>query len=200
MISKVSSDMFPISELRKEFVARIRSTGFFNTNPNVIISFKLFSNIVPKLNKKVSLFYGEIIERALSSISFNTIDGTHRLSEVDYMFVDDYKRCVAVLNNGKDLLLLTSDKDACPIVKYPENFTISTTIMKRHYIENIQDFPYLCQMTKIIDSKVNKRAQLITNIPNISQILASDVWINNNIMNCLAELKNLVTKSSFVIR
>lgn len=199
MISKISSDMYPVSELRKIFVHRIRTTGFFNTDPDIIVSFKLFTNIVAKLSSKASSQYGEIIETALSSISFNTIESLHRLSEVNYMFNDESNRCVVVLNNGKDLLLLKNDRDARPIVKSPKDFTISTILMKRYYLEHISDYWYLNKLTEIVDSKIDKRSQLTNDMSRISNIISDNEWVKDNIMNCLEDLKKLVSNSAFVI-
>lgn len=201
MTSKVSSEMFPLSELRKMYVQRIRSTAFMDSDSNIIISFKLFSNIVPSF-PAASELYGDIIEKALESLSFQTVDGMHQLHEVDYVFLDEKEHCVAVLKNGQDMFMLSpksSDKPIILTVKSPEDLTVTTYFMKRYYQVHQSEFPYLNEFARIIDSKISRRDQLTKGIKDTAEFCISNKWMKDNILNCIYELHKLVENSSFVL-
>lgn len=197
MMEKVSSDMYPVSELHSIFRRRVISTGFFNTSPNIIVSFKLFTNIVTTFD--VSTSYSEIIKKAIESISFNTVDGIHRLSEVDYMFVDNNNHCVAVLKDGQDFLMLYPESNTVIVKGSPRDFTLSTAQMKGYYWDHISAFPYLDKMAELIDSRIEKRAMLTNDVRKVAGYCISNPWIKNNILNCLNDLKHLVNNSYLLI-
>lgn len=199
MTKKVSEDMYPLNELRKKFGHRIRTTAFSNKKDNILVSFKLFSNIVASL--KVSEDYAEVIEKALSNVAFYTEGGYHKLNEVDYMFIDDNNLNVAVLKNGKDYTLLCPPEkgETTPLkAKSPLFCRVSTLQLKEYYSKHISQFPYLNLMAKEID-KFNIHGSISSNIPHVAQRCLQNEWIRLNISECINELSKLLDNASFVL-
>lgn len=196
MLSKIASDQYPVSELRNVFSHRIRTTGFQGSNPNVIVKFSLFSNIVAHFDS-ASESYSEVIDKALETISFFTNEGLHHLYEVDYIFTDENNQWVAVLKNGKDFLILNSSGE--PIIAEMEELILSTSKLKGYYISHCEAFPYLNKMGEIIDSLLDNRSQLSGAVRKIADRCINNDWIRENILECLDELKALVSESSFLL-
>lgn len=197
MLSKVSSEMMPASELRSVFSQRIRTTGFQHSNPNAIVKFSLFSNIVAHFDC-ASEAYSEVIAKALDSVSFFTNEGLHRFYEVDYIFADEDDRCVAVLKDGRDFLILHSASGK-PL-KGLEGLKVSTSMLKDYYLANQESFPYLNKMGDLLASMVENRSQLSNAMTKLANRCINNKWIEDNIFECIGELKALVTKSSFVLK
>lgn len=197
MTGKVSSEMYPVSELRTIFGPRVRSTGFFGKSPNIIVSFKLFTNLVAKFN--VSSSYRDIIGKAIERISFNTVDGMHTLSEVNYIFADSRNRWVAVLKDGHDTFILYPKGNAVIAKDSPKSFIVSTSEMKKYYWSHVSEYPYLNEFAEIIDSKIENRAMLTNDISQVVKRCESNEWVKVNILNCLKDLMRLVTNSYFII-
>lgn len=200
LTAKIAADMSTAKELHEMFYKRVRSTAFSSTNPHVMVRFKLFSNIVSRSGVVgASSKYSEIVSKALAAISFNTIEGKRKLAEVDYMFIDDDKRCIAVLRNGMDMFVLNPETDEPLVVDTIEDLTVSTYMMKSYYLAHITDFPYLNKLTEIIDFRFS-RAQVSNDISSVADFCVENDWILENLMNCLEDLKRLVDNSSFVIK
>lgn len=200
-MKKVASEMFTLSELKKEFGHRIRATAFMNSNPSFIVSFKIFSNIVAEF-PVISDVYSTIIEKAINGITFYTLEGWHQLREVDYMFYDEEsKTCVVVLRNGKDLCVCMPPEagETSVIDTMPYKLIVSTKKLKRYYKENYNEFRYLSELTQVIDSKISSRNEVIKNVPALANILRNDEWVNNNITYCLGELNRILDESSFIL-
>lgn len=200
-MEKVHSEMVTLSELRKKFGQRIRTTAFMSSNPSFIVSFKVFSNIVAEF-PVMSNLYSKIIEKAIDGIAFYTLEGWHRLSELDYMFYDEEsKSCVAVLQDGKDLCVCMPPEvgETSVIDSMPDKLIVSTSRLKRAFQASKNEFPFLLDLTRVIDSKVSSRADLTKNVPELANALRNDEWVNDNIAYCLGELDRLVDKSAFVL-
>ena len=200
-MEKVHSEMFTLSELRKKFGQRIRTTAFMNSNPSFIVSFKVFSNIVAAF-PVMSDVYSNIIEKAIDGIAFYTLEGWHRLNEVDYMFYDENsKSCVAVLQNGKDLCVCmpSEARETSIIDTLPDKLIVSTTKLKGAYKKAYDEFRYLSELTRVIDSKISSRAELTKNVPGLANALRNDEWVKDNITYCLGELNRLVDESAFIL-
>lgn len=200
MTTKISEDMYPLNELRKEYNKRVKSTGFFNTKPNVLVSLHIFSNIIA--STECSSRYGKIMEEALSNISFYTAAGYIKFNEVDYMFINVDQLCVAVLKDGRDFLVL-EENDGCifrPIeIDTPLNLIVSTKLLKGYYIEHSDDFQYLNTMANVIEKMGIKHSDVSKHIKNVSIKCRGNAWIMNNINHCLDDLDKLFRKSSFVL-
>ena len=198
MISKVSADMYPVNELRKAYEHRIRTTGFFNTDPSIIVSFKLFSNVVAYFDG-ASDIYSDIIENATNNLSFFTEAGWFTLQEVEYMFIDKDDYCVAVLKNGNDLIMRTPPKDneSNPIkIDSPLKLTVSTEDLKNYYLSHFNDFRFLNRFSKELDSHLESRSQFTKNFKSIAELIRTGEiffpW-----QHVMHDLKKLFAKSSF---
>ena len=182
------------------FYKRVRSTAFSSTNPDVTVRFNLFSNIVSRSGiAGASPKYSEIVDKALDTISFNTVEGKHKLAEVDYMFIDDDNRCIAVLRNGTDMFVLDPETDEPLVIDTIEDLTVSTSLMKKYCLAHIADFPYLNRWTGIIDFRFT-RSQVSKDVSGVADFCVKNDWILENLMNCLEDLKRLVDNSSFIIK
>lgn len=200
-MKKVSNEMYPLNELREEFAHRIRTTGFTKSRPNVLVSFKLFSNIVRSIGN-ASEHYAIVIEKALSGLSFLTQDGVHHLNEVNYMFIDDKKRCTAVLNDGTVLTLMMPGQGVIltPITGDPvDNLIVSTYKLKAFYLKHREDFPYLNSLAEEINSMGIKHSMVSQNTSVVAQMCKNNEWIRCNIDYCIDELSNLLSQASFVL-
>lgn len=198
MITKVSSEMYPVKELRKEYMHRIRTTGFFNTDPAIIVSFKLLSNVVANFDG-ASDMYSDIIETATNNLSFFTEAGWFTLQEVEYMFIDKDDYCVAVLKNGNDLMMRTPPKDneSYPIkIDSPLKLIVSTEALKNYYLSHFHDFRFLNRFSKELDSHLESRSQFIRNFKTISELIRNgDVFFQ--CQHVMHDLKKLFEKASF---
>lgn len=200
-MKKISSEMYPLNELRNKYSHRIRTTGFTKSRPSIVVSFKLFSNIVNSL-ENASEHYAEVVEKALSGLSFLTLDGMHRIEEVDYMFVDDEGQCVAVLSNGDDLIVMNHSKNnvLIPFTGDPlDNAIVSTKELKEYFIEHREDFPYLNSLAEEIDSMKIDHVSISNNTPFAARMCLQNEWIRRNIDYCINELDNLLDHASFVL-
>lgn len=201
-MEKISADLYPLNELREKFSHRIRTTGFTKSRPSIVVSFKLFSNIVGAIGN-ASEHYADVIENALSGLSFLTQEGEHHLSEVDYMFVDDKNQCVAVLINGSALTLLKNSKGdvMTPIIGDPlENLIVSTKELKEYFMEHREDFPYLNSMAEEIDSMRIDHASITKETTLVARMCKENDWIRCNIDYCIDELNNLLGHASFILK
>lgn len=198
MKSKVSADMYPVNELRKEYMHRIRTTGFFNTDPAIIVSFKLLSNVVANFDG-ASDMYSDIIETATNNLSFFTEVGWFTLQEVEYMFIDKDDYCVAVLKNGNDLMMRTPPKDneSYPFkIDSPLKLTVSNEALKKYYLSHFHDYRFLNRFSKELDSHLENRSQFTKNFKSIAELIRTGEiffpW-----QHVMHDLKKLFAKSSF---
>ena len=198
MITKVSADMYPVQELRKAYMHRIRTTGFFNSDPAIIVSFKLLSNVVANFDG-ASDMYSDIIETTTNNLSFFTDAGWFTLQEVEYMFIDKDGYCVAVLKNGNDLIMRTPPKDneSYPIkIDSPLNLTVSTEALKKYYLSHFNEFRFLNRFTQELDNNLESRSQFIKKFKSIAELIRNgDVFFPwQHIMH---DLKKLFEHASF---
>lgn len=173
MITKVSADMYPVQELRKAYMHRIRTTGFFNSDPAIIVSFKLLSNVVANFDG-VSDMYSDIIETTTNNLSFFTDAGWFTLQEVEYMFIDKDGYCVAVLKNGNDLIMRTPPKDneSYPIkIDSPLNLTVSIEALKKYYLSHFNEFRFLNRFAQELDNHLESRSQFTKNFKSIAELI-----------------------------
>ena len=200
MVSKISSDMYPLSELRKEYTYRIRTTAF-SKHPEIFVSFKLLSNLVPAF-PEASELYAEVIEKALSGVTFQSSSGVHTLSQVEYMFVDDEGFNVAVLVDGcvTDILCPGDSSDPEHIqASCPLKFRVSTKQLKKYYVTHREKYPHLNYLTSILNSIGVGNYTSYSTINSLVSKLRSLNWVQHNIINCLRDLSNLLDNASFVL-
>lgn len=196
-MDKIAADMYPLNELREEFSRRIRATGFTDSHPNIVVSFKLFSNIVPSIDN-ASQPFSEVIEKALSELSIYCTDGKHQLQEVDYMFFDDNGQCVIVLNNGNALTVLNAD---IPMeAESLDDIIVSTSALKDYYLNNQKDFPFLSAMASEIDNMGITHSEISQHTTTAAQKCITNDWIKDNIDHCIDELQQLLCHASFILK
>lgn len=203
MTTKVSADMYPLNELRKEFASRIRTTAFVS-QPEAFVSFKLFSLLTPMMaDSDVSKLYVNIIEKALSNLSFYTNEGVHKLSSVQYMFTDDNKNIVAVMTNGTplDVLYYPNSKNSHESIKAesPLECRVSVSQLKDYYLNHISDFPYLDKLTDLLNTLRLGEYSKYSQIRSLADKCSEDSWVNENIYECLEDLDHLLDHASFVL-
>lgn len=176
MISKVSADMYPANELRKEYMHRIRTTGFFNSDPPIIVSFKLLSNVVAYFDG-ASDIYSDIIENATNNLSYFTEAGWFTLQEVEYMFIDKDGFCVTVLKNGNDLIMRTPPKnnESFPIkIDSPLKLTVSTEALKKYYLSHFDEFRFLNRFTQELDNNLESRSQITQKFKSVAELIRNE--------------------------
>ena len=198
MISKVSADMYPAKDLRNAYMHRIRTTAFFNTDPSIIVSFKLLSNVVAYFDG-ASDIYSDIIEMATNNLSFFTEAGWFTLQEVEYMFIDEEGYCVAVLNNGNDLIMRTPPKDnkSYPIrIDSPLKLKVSTGALKKYYLSHVNEFRFLNRFSLELDSHLESRSQFNKNFKSVAELIRNrEIFFQwQHVMH---DLKKLFEKASF---
>lgn len=204
MTTKVSSEMFPLNELREKFRKKIRSTGFTSgTKPTTIVNFHLLNLLSNRLSDSLSKNFSKVVEKALQNLSFYTIRGRFTLNDVDYIFIDEENRLVVVLQSGEDYVMLTPPKGVIQtqiMDVSPLQLIVSTYALKEYFTENIdkysslKTFSNLCDknipLRSMITSEPRKSVDYMVNLPSITEIVDS----------CIKELDDLLDKASFILK
>lgn len=202
MTIKVSSEMFPLNQLRDEYRPRIGSTAFFNRKPFPFISFKLFTHLVPKLPQTISTEYSKVKEKALQRLSFYTTGGRFMLRDIDYTFIDQENRLVAVLQSGEDYIMLTPPIDVTQteiLNISPLKLIVSTYEIKKYFNENIGKYPFLKEFANLCDKTIPKRAIFSKKTEEAVSYIVNLSWIRENIGSCIKELDDILNNASFIL-
>lgn len=199
--SKISAEMFLQSELRKEFMSRVRSTAFMSTQDGILVSFHFFSSIVSRFPEASGRF-AEVVDKAIGCIRFHTPGGSHILRDVDYMFIDPNGLCVAVLTDGRDFPLLSAPQssESYPLkVNSPLELTVSTQMLKRYYLKHKLKFPYLNELARQLYLKRMNTAYISKHSREVADSYRANLWFQAHVLNCLQELDLLVSNASFLL-
>lgn len=201
MTTKVSADMYPVNEIREEFTNRIRTTAFIKL-PDVFVSFKFFGCLIPMIPDMAKAYNSKIIEKALSGISFFTVDGFHKLEEVDYMFTDADGLIVAVLDDGTPLnVKYPPESELSGNIKEESALEcyLSTRYLKTYFIDHKDEFPYLYHLTALLNQFGIGNYTNYKTLRTLAAECSTNRWIISNIENCIVELSNLLDNASFIM-
>ena len=202
MITKISTEMFPLSELREKYRSRIGTTAFFNRRPSPFVSFKIFTNLVPQMPKNISAEYYKVKEKALQRLSFYTTGGRYELKDVDYIFMDQENRLVVVFQSGEDYIMLNSPIEGAQtqiLDISPLQLTVSTYEIKKYFTENIVKYPFLKEFANLCDTTIPKRTMLSKKTGEAVNYIAHLPWVVKNISSCIKELDDLLDNASFIL-
>lgn len=203
MTTKVSSEMFPLNELRRKYMNRVRSTSFTSdTKPSVIVNFHLFNLLIEKLSGTISKEFLKVLEKALQNLSFYTTGGRFILKDVDYIFQDQENRLIVVLLSGEDFIMLTPPIDVIQtqiLNVSPLSLIVSTYALKEYFTENIEKYPYLKNFSNLCDKILPQRSMITLKTSECVGYLINSPWVKENITSCIKELDDLFDKASFVL-
>lgn len=200
MITKISGELYPYSELKKTFLRRINTTAFMNQSCNpYFVSFKLFSNIVGN-HPIASAFFSTIRDKAVNGITFYTLAGRRKLVDVDYLFNDYQGISVMVDKAGKEFLLssVPNEKNVSNLLYgiSPIEMELTTKNLKNYFENHFNEFPYLIHLSKIIDREFSREC-LTKHMVVVAKFCKNHEWVNQNLIDLLKEVNKLLDNSYF---